>query len=54
MALEDRNRRGISRLFRSFAYAFSGIMYVVKNEQNMQIHLFGAVVVFIAAWFFFN
>ncbi|GAF17995.1 diacylglycerol kinase [Bacillus sp. JCM 19046] len=52
MALEDRNRRGISRLFRSFAYAFSGIMYVVKNEQNMQIHLFGAVVVFIAAWFF--
>nr|WP_078391386.1 diacylglycerol kinase family protein [Shouchella patagoniensis] len=52
MALGDRNRRGIRRFFRSFYYAFSGLMYVVKNEQNMQIHLIGGMAVIGAAWYF--
>ncbi|WP_059102657.1 diacylglycerol kinase family protein [Shouchella shacheensis] len=45
MGLEDRNRRGGRRLLRSFRFAFEGLLHVVKNEQNMQIHLVAGVVV---------
>jgi diacylglycerol kinase len=39
----------ISRLFKSFIYAFRGLVKVVKEEQNFQIQLTVAIVVFIAA-----
>jgi len=50
MGLHDRNKRGFKRLLRSFMYATHGLMYVVKNEQNMQIHLIVAVISLIAAF----
>ncbi|MFB4211861.1 diacylglycerol kinase [Shouchella sp. JSM 1781072] len=52
MALEDRNRRGVKRLIRSFNFAISGLGYVIKNEQNMQIHLISTIVICGLAWFF--
>ncbi|WP_035661486.1 diacylglycerol kinase family protein [Halalkalibacter akibai] len=50
MGLHDRNKRGFKRLLRSFMYATHGLMYVVKNEQNMQIHLIVTVISLIAAF----
>ncbi|GAF22951.1 MULTISPECIES: diacylglycerol kinase family protein [Shouchella] len=52
MALEDRNRRGLKRLFRSFNYAISGLGYVIRHEQNMQIHLASTMAICGLAWFF--
>lgn len=45
MALQDRNKRGFRRLLRSFVYATNGLVYVIKREQNMQIHLAISIVV---------
>ncbi|WP_088102513.1 diacylglycerol kinase family protein [Halalkalibacter urbisdiaboli] len=45
MGLQDRNRRGFKRLLRSFGYAYSGLKYVCKYEQNMQVHLITAILV---------
>ncbi|HHY21428.1 MAG TPA: diacylglycerol kinase family protein [Bacilli bacterium] len=36
----------LKRLLRSFQYATQGLLYVIKHEQNMQIHLgVGAIVI---------
>jgi undecaprenol kinase len=51
MELQDRNRKGFKRLLRSFGYAFSGLSYVAKHEQNMQMHLITACVVLGFAYF---
>lgn len=29
----------LKKLFKSFAYAFNGIIYTIKNERNMRIHI---------------
>ncbi|MDT8861783.1 diacylglycerol kinase family protein [Alkalihalobacillus sp. MEB130] len=50
MGLQDRNKRGFKRLLRSFSYASQGFGYVVKNEQNMQIHLVVATITLLAAF----
>ncbi|QKE71475.1 diacylglycerol kinase family protein [Arthrobacter citreus] len=42
MALKDFKKR--SRLVSSFGYAFSGIFKVIKEERNIKIHLFAALV----------
>ncbi|MEI7497824.1 MAG: diacylglycerol kinase family protein [Candidatus Falkowbacteria bacterium] len=39
----------ITRLFKSFIYAFRGLVKVVREEQNFQIQLTAAILVFIAA-----
>ncbi|WP_100406758.1 diacylglycerol kinase family protein [Bacillus solitudinis] len=49
MGLHDRNRRGFKRLLRSFGYAYTGLRYVFKYEQNMQVHIVTATVVLILA-----
>lgn len=49
MALHDRNRKGFKRLLRSFGYATQGFRHVLKNEQNMQVHLVVAALVMIMA-----
>ncbi|QDI89780.1 diacylglycerol kinase family protein [Salicibibacter halophilus] len=36
---EKRKQRGIRRLFFSFVFASRGLWYVLKNEQNMAIHM---------------
>ncbi|GAE26979.1 diacylglycerol kinase [Halalkalibacter wakoensis JCM 9140] len=51
MGLHDRNKRGFKRLLKSFFYASQGFRYVVKHEQNMQIHLLVATVMIITAYF---
>ncbi|WP_062046314.1 diacylglycerol kinase family protein [Bacillus sp. JCM 19034] len=50
MDLQDRNRRGFKRLLKSFYYATQGLIYVLKNEQNMNIHLVIAILALIAAY----
>ncbi|WP_413380136.1 diacylglycerol kinase family protein [Alkalihalobacillus sp. 1P02AB] len=50
MALQDRQKRGFKRFLRSFGYACQGLKHVVKNEQNMQIHLVIAATTLMAAW----
>ncbi|PEJ56904.1 MULTISPECIES: diacylglycerol kinase family protein [unclassified Bacillus (in: firmicutes)] len=42
MALKDFKKR--SPLVNSFGYAFSGIFKVIKEERNIKIHLFAALV----------
>ncbi|MFB7141833.1 diacylglycerol kinase family protein [Gottfriedia sp. NPDC056225] len=42
MALKDFKKR--SPLVSSFGYAFSGIFKVIKEERNIKIHLFAALV----------
>ncbi len=50
MALQDRNRKGFKRLIRSFGYASKGLQYVIKHEQNMQVHLAAAILALVLAW----
>ena len=50
MDLESRDKRkkfGLKRLFYSFKYAMEGLLYALKNEQNMMIHVFMAVFVIV-------
>ena len=38
-------QKGINRLFKSFRYAFEGIIYTLKYEQNMLIHVLATIAV---------
>lgn len=38
-------QKGINRLFKSFKYAFEGILYTLKYEQNMLIHIMATILV---------
>ena len=40
-------QKGINRLFKSFKYAFEGILYTLKYEQNMLIHIMATILVVI-------
>ena len=52
MALKDKQMKKKQRLAKSFYYAIEGILYVVKNERNMQIHTAVAIFAVIAGcWF---
>lgn len=42
MALKDSKKR--AALFKSFGFAFSGIFKVIKEERNIKIHLFAALI----------
>lgn len=42
----------IPKLRKSFGYAFEGILFALKNNQNLQIAFIGAVCVIIASIFF--
>ncbi|WP_163101944.1 diacylglycerol kinase family protein [Peribacillus alkalitolerans] len=41
------NKHDQNRLFHSFGFAISGIFHTVKNERNMQIHVFVTVLTII-------
>lgn len=41
-----------SSLLKAFYYAFNGLFYTIKNERNMRIHLFAAIMVIIAGFYF--
>ncbi|MCK0471564.1 diacylglycerol kinase family protein [Halalkalibacter sp. APA_J-10(15)] len=51
MDLQDRNRRGFKRLLKSFYYASQGLVYVLKHEQNMNIHFIVAIITLLSAYF---
>lgn len=40
-------QKGIKRLLNSFKYAFEGIIYALKYEQNMLIHFIATILVII-------
>jgi len=40
------------RFFKSFKYAFRGIVYCINNERNMRIHTVAALYVFVFSFFF--
>ncbi|PGM57092.1 diacylglycerol kinase family protein [Bacillus sp. AFS053548] len=42
MALKDSKKR--THLLKSFGFAFSGIFKVIKDERNIKIHLFAALI----------
>ncbi len=42
MALKDSKKR--AHLLKSFGFAFSGIFKVIKDERNIKIHLFAALI----------
>lgn len=37
------------KFFKSFIYAFQGVVHVVRSEQNFRFHLLAAVIVLIAS-----
>lgn len=39
-------------LFKSFSYAFEGILYALKNNQNLRIAFAGAIFVILASIYF--
>ena len=44
--------RRIHRLFKSFTYAFDGLKYAFKYEQNILVHTLATILVIIAGFFF--
>ncbi|HWO97975.1 MAG TPA: diacylglycerol kinase family protein [Bacillus sp. (in: firmicutes)] len=52
MASKDKREKKKQRLAESFYYAIEGILYVIKNERNLQIHATVAILIIIAGcWF---
>lgn len=50
MDLKDFNKR--APLLKSFGFAFSGIIRVIKEERNIKIHLVAALFVMALAFYF--
>lgn len=44
--------KGIKRLFKSFTYAFDGLKYAFKYEQNILVHTLAMIIVILAGIFF--
>ena len=44
--------KGLKRLFKSFTYAFEGLKYAFKYEQNILVHSLATILVIIAGIFF--
>lgn len=42
----------MKKFFMSFKYAFDGIIYVIKSELNMKIHLLAVLIVTICGFIF--
>lgn len=42
----------IRNLAKSFRYAFRGLVYCIKNERNMRIHISAAIVVSCFSWLY--
>lgn len=49
---DELKKKGINRLFKSFKYAFEGLKYAFKYEQNILVHTLATIVVIIAGIFF--
>ena len=42
----------VKRLFKSFNYAFRGLFKTFREEQNLKVQFFAALVVIILGWYF--
>ncbi len=42
----------IKRRILSFRYAFTGLWYIITTQTNMQIHIFAAIIVVFAGFYF--
>ncbi len=42
----------IKRRILSFKYAFNGLLYILKTQTNMQIHLVAMIIVVVAGFYF--
>lgn len=42
----------IKSIAKSFTYAYNGLVYALKNEKNMRIHLFAVIFVSIFSYFY--
>lgn len=42
----------IKRLIKSFGYSFKGLRTVFREEQNLKIQFFAAIIILILAWYF--
>jgi len=51
MSGKDHKPISSSNLIRSFDYALKGLVYVIKTERNMRIHIFIAVLVLMVSLF---
>lgn len=49
---QDKKKRSLTKLIKSFKYAFSGIRYSFIYEQNMDIHVTIALIVIICGIIF--
>ena len=49
---DDLKKKGINRLFKSFKYAYEGLKYAFKYEQNILVHFSATILVIIAGIFF--
>lgn len=49
---DDLKKKGLHRLVKSFTYAFDGLKYAFKYEQNILVHTLATILVIIAGIFF--
>ena len=49
---DDLKKKGINRLFKSFKYAYEGLKYAFKYEQNILVHFLATILVIIVGIFF--
>ena len=49
---DDLKKKGFKRLFKSFRYAFDGLKYAFKYEQNILVHTLATILVVIAGIYF--
>lgn len=47
-----KERFSISKRIKSFSYAFNGLKALIKEEQNVWIHLLATIIVITLGWFF--
>ncbi len=45
-------QRGIKRLYKSFTYAFDGLKFAFKYEQNILVHTLATILVIVAGIYF--
>jgi len=50
--MENSNNFSLKKLFHSFGFAYTGILELIKSEQNARIHLFISICVVIAGFLF--
>lgn len=49
---DELKKKGLHRLLKSFTYAFDGLKYAFKYEQNILVHTLATILVIIAGIFF--